>query len=89
MDCRAAIGMLVALERPEVNMDNPFKQLKSAAKAHDLSVDELIHSLMACVYLECCTNCIDRLHSEAFLETFDHMAAEMKLCKALGCRNAA
>ena len=68
---------------------NPFRLLKEIAEAHDLSMEELIHVLMASVYLECCNDCGDKLHSEAFLKAVDHLAGELKLCREISRRNAA
>jgi hypothetical protein len=70
-------------------MMNPFRQLKEIAHAHGLSIEELVHILMASVYLECCNDCGDKLHSEAFLKAVDHLAGQLKLCKEISGRNAA
>ncbi|HEY4491128.1 MAG TPA: hypothetical protein VI958_03965, partial [Acidobacteriota bacterium] len=68
---------------------NPFRLLKEIAEAHELSMEELAHVLMASVYLECCNDCGDKLHSEAFLKAVDHLAGELKLCREISRRNAA
>jgi hypothetical protein len=72
----------------ETNM-NPFQELKQIATAHNLSMEELIHILMASVYLECCNDCVDQLHSPEFLKAVENLAGQLKLCKAIAGREAA
>jgi len=70
-------------------MINPFKQAKKIAEEHSLSAEQLVHALMATVLLECCPECNDRLHSQAFFQAFDQMVSALSHCKDLADRNAA
>jgi hypothetical protein len=62
-------------------MSNPFKELKQIARNHNLSTEELLHALMATMLAECCDQCNDNLHSEKFLQTFDHLLSDLEFCK--------
>ena len=67
---------------------NPYKRLKDILQGKRVSKDDLIHSLMATVYLECCESCIDRLHSDAYMQRFEKRLVEMNKTRELSRRFA-
>ncbi|PWT91424.1 MAG: hypothetical protein C5B54_05325 [Acidobacteria bacterium] len=64
-------------------MANPYKQVKQIAKSHSMNSEEVLHALLATIYTECCDKCNDQLHSEHFLETFQHLLSDLEFCKSL------
>jgi len=64
-------------------MANPYKMLKEMAGKHNLECEEVIQILMASIFMDACDGCCDHFNSEEFFKSFDHLAAEMKLCKSL------
>lgn len=62
---------------------NPYKRLKDIIQGKTVSKDELIHSLMATVYLECCDTCIDKLHSDEYMQRFEKRLQEMNKTREL------
>jgi hypothetical protein len=65
-----------------VGMSNPFRELRQITQNHkNLTADELLHALQATIYAECCDQCNDHLHSQKFLEAFDHLLSDLEFCK--------
>lgn len=70
----------------EEKMSNLFRELETIIKNRQIDRDNLVHALMATVYTSCCDHCADTLHSEEFMQAFDHMAEEFMVCSKLGNR---
>jgi hypothetical protein len=65
---------------------NPYKRLKDIIQGKPVSRDDLIHSLMATVFLECCESCIDKLHSDEYMQRFEKRLQEMDKTRELSRR---
>lgn len=70
-------------------MKNPFHEILKVIQIESVDSEELLRALMSTIYLQCCEDCSTKLRSDEFLEAFQHMLKEMKLCRELTTRNAA
>jgi hypothetical protein len=67
-------------------MKNPYRRLKKIVENEEIGSEELLHTLLASVFSECCETCNAKLHSEEFADSFHHLVKELRFCKNLSKR---
>jgi len=70
-------------------MKNPFHEIEKFVHKESTDPEEAVRALMSTIYLHCCENCSAHLRTDEFVEAFEHMLKELKLCRKLTGRNAA
>jgi hypothetical protein len=70
-------------------MNNVFHDLEKAIANETIDSAEIVRALMATIYLECCEDCGSKLRSADFIESFQRMIQDMKLCRELRSKTAA
>jgi hypothetical protein len=70
-------------------MNNPFHDLEKTIANETIDSAEIVRALMVTIYLECCDGCGSKLRSQEFIQSFERMIQDMKLCHSLRSKNAA
>lgn len=64
-------------------MTNQFRRLKEIADLHGMDLEDVIHVLMATTYMGCCPHCNERIQSDTFLKSFNHLAEDFEFCREM------
>jgi len=64
-------------------MTNPYRRLRQIIEKEDVDSEELLHALLASVFVESCDACNQKFHSEEFALGFRHLLQEMRFCRSL------
>jgi hypothetical protein len=70
-------------------MNNSFHEIELKIAQEGADTKEVVRALLAIIHLESCQECSSRLRSEEFLENFQHLLKELKLCHELTSQNVA
>jgi len=70
-------------------MKNPFHEIEQLIQNETVDLQDALRALMSTMFLHCCEQCNTNLHSDEFLNAFQQMLKQMKLCRELVNRNAA